>query len=564
MKKGFTLIELLAVIVILAIIALIATPIILGIIDDARIGSIEASANGYVDAVEYNSARVALNGEEVLDGTYDVSKLEIDLDGEKPSSGTVLMENGIVKEATLIINGYTIYYDGQNANVLYADSILNGADPQLEGELVPIVFKNKKVYKADISKKWYSYEDKKWANAVILFGKDNYKAGDYIDESAIKEYYVWIPKYSYRLWNVNNNTNNMEKPIEIVFGSKAKTTGENNGDMYVHPAFENFGTQGIWVGKFETSYNEETYTNSSTFLSQNPNYEVATDPANIIIKPSVRSLTNKNVSEYHTLLYNSHRDLNSHMMTNMEWGAAAYLTYSIYGRCDSDSCTEVTNNNVNTGTYGNEKIFSGQWENGTTITGCAADNIGDAVNSITDLDKINKYDTKKGMLASTTGNITGIYDMSGGTWEYVMGVLADSNGIIFSGRNSEYNSNFKGIYGCPECDDDTSGITENIEGLDMPDSRYYNIYKNNYELSSDIWYIYSEGILGDATKEVAILNDSYVEKWFDDDPYFVTPQYPWLSRGGNWAAGTGAGIFNMQRSYGNAFKRSSSRLVLAF
>lgn len=35
-NKGFTLIELLAVIVILAIIALIATPIILGIINDAR------------------------------------------------------------------------------------------------------------------------------------------------------------------------------------------------------------------------------------------------------------------------------------------------------------------------------------------------------------------------------------------------------------------------------------------------------------------------------------------------------------------------------------------------
>ena len=32
--------------------------------------------------------------------------------------------------------------------------------------------------------------------------------------------------------------------------------------------------------------------------------------------------------------------------------------------------------------------------------------------------------------------------------------------------NSEYNSNFKGIYGCPECDDDTSGITENIEVSD--------------------------------------------------------------------------------------------------
>ena len=36
MKKGFTLIELLAVIVILAIIALIATPLILNVIDDSK------------------------------------------------------------------------------------------------------------------------------------------------------------------------------------------------------------------------------------------------------------------------------------------------------------------------------------------------------------------------------------------------------------------------------------------------------------------------------------------------------------------------------------------------
>ena len=36
MKKGFTLIELLAVVIILAIVALIATPIILNVIEDAR------------------------------------------------------------------------------------------------------------------------------------------------------------------------------------------------------------------------------------------------------------------------------------------------------------------------------------------------------------------------------------------------------------------------------------------------------------------------------------------------------------------------------------------------
>lgn len=50
--KGFTLIELLAVIVVLAIIALIATPIVLNLINDARRGAAEQTANAYVKAFE--------------------------------------------------------------------------------------------------------------------------------------------------------------------------------------------------------------------------------------------------------------------------------------------------------------------------------------------------------------------------------------------------------------------------------------------------------------------------------------------------------------------------------
>ena len=51
-NKGFTLIELLAVIVILAIIALIATPVILGIINDARESAKERSAELVVSTVQ--------------------------------------------------------------------------------------------------------------------------------------------------------------------------------------------------------------------------------------------------------------------------------------------------------------------------------------------------------------------------------------------------------------------------------------------------------------------------------------------------------------------------------
>ena len=117
--------------------------------------------------------------------------------------------------------------------------------------------------------------------------------------------------------------------------------------MYIHPAFTNFNTNGIWIGKFEISYDEETYADKTTFLTKNPNYTITTESSKLLVKPNIRSLTKLNVSSLFTLIKGSHENLNSHMMTNMEWGATAYLTYSKYGRCDDKVCTEVTMNNIN-------------------------------------------------------------------------------------------------------------------------------------------------------------------------------------------------------------------------
>lgn len=51
-KKGFTLIELLAVIVVLAIIALIATPLVMNTIKTAQEGADARSVEGYMKAYE--------------------------------------------------------------------------------------------------------------------------------------------------------------------------------------------------------------------------------------------------------------------------------------------------------------------------------------------------------------------------------------------------------------------------------------------------------------------------------------------------------------------------------
>ena len=83
-NKGFTLIELLAVIVILAIIALIATPIILGIINDARTNAKKRSAELVYTGVEYAYTSVLFkqtsNGTVKDDASLDEINAELNVD----------------------------------------------------------------------------------------------------------------------------------------------------------------------------------------------------------------------------------------------------------------------------------------------------------------------------------------------------------------------------------------------------------------------------------------------------------------------------------------------------
>ena len=72
-KNGFTLIELLAVIVILAIIALIATPIVLSIIDNTKQSSMLRSAEMYLKGVETSVATAIIHEKNVTDGEHPIT-----------------------------------------------------------------------------------------------------------------------------------------------------------------------------------------------------------------------------------------------------------------------------------------------------------------------------------------------------------------------------------------------------------------------------------------------------------------------------------------------------------
>ncbi len=107
MKKGFTLIELLAVIVILAIIALISTPIILGIINDAKKESNERSAELYASSVRNAIASYQLTNP---NAPTSFEQLEIEYDGNVVCATEELYEDGSFYIADCTVNGVEVDY----------------------------------------------------------------------------------------------------------------------------------------------------------------------------------------------------------------------------------------------------------------------------------------------------------------------------------------------------------------------------------------------------------------------------------------------------------------------
>lgn len=121
-KNGFTLIELLAVIVILAIIALIATPIVINIIEDSKESATLRGAEYYINAVELSIAKNRLNNKKVEDGEYIVQDngnickeeecIKVEVSGEMPNVGSIVKINsGEVKEINLSFETNVVIMD---------------------------------------------------------------------------------------------------------------------------------------------------------------------------------------------------------------------------------------------------------------------------------------------------------------------------------------------------------------------------------------------------------------------------------------------------------------------
>ena len=535
--------------------------------------------------------------------------------------------------------------------------------PVLASNMIPVyydeandVWKKADLANTSIKEQWYSYEssgDKKgmWANAVTVTSTNratylNAEPGTTISMDDINTMWVWIPRFNaVTPSNYNGGTQEAPNAIDVTFVKQNETAI----DAFT---FGDKELSGFWYAKFELSHT--TLSSSETNNNLGCSNETCSNANGLIIKPNVRSLIHNNISNFFFASRSMEQTGNSfgfisnevdtHMSKNNEWGAVAYLTQSIYGRCtNSTTCTEVYKNNSsgyytgrsenrpsdNVYTYEGTYVYNQNkeeitiaggtnitpiitndttypWTNNNgvyssgnsaqddttstltytfTLTDKGVVSFDYSVSSENSWDKMKytiskdsttvvteteisgtsrgtiesslKYESKVHVLeagtytlifiyskdgssnigldkgyvknvkvlngvqatekvlpggqnASTTGTIYGIYDMSGGASEYVMGVY-DKN-IDYSGFSS------------------------------LPDSKYYN----NYTESSYIGHALTE-----------------TQVWYGNGALFVDDDVSWIVRGGDCFYEGGAGVFNFVR-IGDARSQfySSSRFVI--
>ena len=152
-KYGFTLIELLAVIVVLAVIAMITTPIVFGVINTAKKGAAEQSTVAYAKAVEDTVAIAAMNNKSYANrNDYLYDEIKVDVSGSTPTGGIYALKDGIVTRGTFCVNGYKVTYSDSKAK---AYEKCTGDDLKWDGSL-----------KLEQTSGFYAYPESKQINIV--------------------------------------------------------------------------------------------------------------------------------------------------------------------------------------------------------------------------------------------------------------------------------------------------------------------------------------------------------------------------------------------------------------
>ena len=224
MRKGFTLIELLAVIVILAVIALIATPLVMHVIDDSKKAALKDSAYGVLEAASLyyvrNSEDISVKEFTLEDGKFVSDEETLAVKGKLSGTGNLIItKNG---ELTLCLNSDNNYaYKNYDTSVVTTGS---GDVCKIENNFLI----NKYVsYLASNGSSIDGYYTKEQINELL----DNYVSKDSIDGHYTKE------QINELLENYISKDN-----VDEYIGNNS-----NVGQIYTHSNVINIAPRGTWV-----------------------------------------------------------------------------------------------------------------------------------------------------------------------------------------------------------------------------------------------------------------------------------------------------------------------------
>ena len=419
------------------------------------------------------------------------------------------------------------------------------------------------------NKCWYDYGSKKWANAQTEDGS----------------MWVWIPRYAYKV--VYNDPNDKSKggKFDIVFligitdnyiddngniqtaqrqteKNQVIETDSTKTDKYtVHPAFTNESNidyanggwkeelTGIWVAKFEAGYFDKekekgkiksssvNYSKGKSLTIENK-YEDARNYLDGIYGEETKSIKYPTFQgEKYSMNFINNNDAfnisrklteskniygfddsitDSHLMKNSEWGTIVYLGESKYG-LDGEN---IRINNVNVEDNINF-VYA--------MTGYAAKTEDE---KDTKINNVYKWTTKDGTVASNTGTIYGVYDMSGGVWERISALINNENSSlhtygesIMSALNNGKASEYVMVYKNEE---------KNVQNADEVD-------KTNYNLNIQVY--------GDAMAETSSSGIGNTG-WNQDYSSFARGDTPFFTRGGGCWDTSNAGLYGFFRTAG--------------
>ena len=346
--------------------------------------------------------------------------------------------------------------------------------PELKVGMIPITYDETKstwvvADKSNTDKSWYDYDNKKWANICTVDSTHssyrNATVGTEIPVTDMTTMFVWIPRYAYSIVEGYRDSNCVSPKIEVKFLVGNTNRDKDNSEEYktdytptedmtitpwiVHPGFT-FGNNqltGFWMAKFEASGTkivdgEEVKVGNHTVSTVGETSTATlidaetTTPVEVL--PNVISWRNLTIgeSEYRCIQMSDNTTVygwsnaNTHLIKNSEWGAVAYLCYSKYGVVPSKN--------------GAGRSGAGVWYDLYTGAGPKNGTTNDeGTYSYLDNETTQAYNKTKGKLASTTGNVYGVYDMSGGAWERVAAYLDNGNNNLNKYGKSSSNSSTK-------------------------------------------------------------------------------------------------------------------------